>query len=339
MIGRRDSIFGKKRRNPLGFIALFLAGIIGILSLYTVVDNGRIVVRTQNVLVADLPASLEGFTVLLISDLNGTRFGPAQKMLQGAFKNRKYHAVCLVGDMIGPKGDIQPLMELLSALDPTRPVFFIAGDSDPGPSHASQSGYYAFLPDWISTVQARGATYLDSPGKMTVGTSTVWFTNAEYLALDLDTAIDAYNAQGTRESAYRAEALSRLKAARDQMLPQDLHITVSHRPLKDQTVLSMQNAGDSKATAFLRSVDVILAGGTAGGQWRLPLIGPVWYDGWFPKGAEVYGYHRVGSLLQVTTGGLGVPATSPLPPFRLLNTPEITLVTFTSEIGDDPQPN
>jgi len=338
MISRQSRVFKKRKRHPFRWIAVVLVGIIALCGLYTVVDNGRAVVHTQKVLTPNLPKALEGFTVLLISDLNGTTFGPGQKMLQNVLKDRKYHAVCLVGDMVGPRGNVQPLLDLLSVLDPIRPVFFIAGDSDPKPVGGQATGYYTFLADWIDQIQARGAVYLDVPGSVTMGGATVWFTDAEYLTLDLDTAIDAYLSAGTREGAYRAEALTRTKASRKTMKETDLHITVSHRPLKGETVLSMQNISDATGNGFLRTVDVILSGGTANGQWRLPGIGPVWYDGWFPGGPEITGLHRVGSLLQVTTGGLGVSADSPLPGFRLFNTPEMTLVQFTSELGEDTQP-
>ncbi len=332
---RGGDVFARRSRNIGRMIALGVAIFIALCAIFTVIDDGRVIVRTQKVLVPDLPKALEGFTVLHISDLSGIRFGPNQKVIQGALKSKKYNAVCLTGDMVGKRGDAHPLMELLAALDTTKPVFFIAGDSDPAPVGSQASGYYTVLADWVSSAQTRGATFLDAPASMTVGGATVWFSDASQLSLDLDTAETAYANSNTREGTYYADAIMRTKIARQQMSDTNLHITLSHNPVGSDMVLNMLNMADSDGNAFLRTVDLILSGGTVGGQWRLPLIGPVFAGTWFPGSSMPQGYYRSGSLLQYTSAGLGTSGICPLPAFRLFNTPEITLITFTSQLGDD----
>ena len=65
-------------------------------------DSGR----TERVTVPGLPASLENYRILHISDLHGLYFGAGQERLALALKNARYNAVCVTGDITGPDGDI-----------------------------------------------------------------------------------------------------------------------------------------------------------------------------------------------------------------------------------------
>ncbi len=332
-------VFSGRRGHAGRWIALAVAVAMAALAVFAIYDNGRVVLRTQRVLVPDLPESLEGFTILHVSDLNGKRFGPKQKQVEQALRNKKYSAVCVTGDMVGKRGDYYPFYEFLSALDTTKPVYFIAGDSDPAPVGSQGIGSYAVLADWILNAQTRGAVYLDAPAYLTVGKSKVWFLSAAQYALDLDTAAAAYANSGTPEGAYYADVIARTRTAQGQMSAGDLHIALSHMPLRSETVQALHvNTGSEGG--FVRSADLVLAGGMAGGQWRLPLIGPVWGDGWFPDDSLVEGYHYTGNnrVLQYVSAGLGTSGTCPLPDFRLFNTPEMTLITFTSVMDFDVLP-
>lgn len=333
----RGGVFSpRRRRRHIGrWIILALVLAVLVVGVYSALDNGRVVVDTYRVLVPNLPQDLEGFTVLHLSDLNAKRFGPAQKQLQNVLKNNKYHAVCITGDMVGISGDINPFNETLAAIDMSKPVFFIGGDSDPAPVGNQQAGYASVLADWVLSAQSRGAVYLGAPVAVQVGKATVWFSDASQLSLDLDTAAAAYAGSSTPTSAYWSEVIEATQSARERMAEEDLHIALSHRPLSSQLVETMQSATGAQDYAFIRSVDIILAGGTAGGQWRLPIIGPVWSDRWFPQNDTTEGFHHVGSLLQYVSPGLGTDGKSPLPDFRLFNTPQVTLLTFTGYMDDD----
>lgn len=327
------------RRHIWRWIALFVALILIGSGIYTVIDNGRVVVRTQRVLVASLPKALEGFTVLHVSDLNAKQFGPSQKQLQTVLKNRKYNAVCITGNMVGLSGDHRPFIEALLAMDPTRPVYFIAGESDPMVNIESDG--ILTTAEWVlNTQQTRNATFVTSPASMQVGTGTVWFSDASQLALDMETAMEAYDTTTTALGAYQADILRATRTAREQMQDEDLHIVLSSRPLGTDIVERLQGMSE-ETSRFTRTIDLVLAGGTVGGQWRIPLVGPVWYEGWFPPENQTYGYHYAGSvsLLQYISGGLGTNPRSPLPDFRLFNPPEVTLVTFTSQMQDGTLPN
>lgn len=338
---RRNSLFSSRKRMPLGrWIVLILVLVIALLGVFVSLDNGRIVVKTQRVFVSNLPSALEGFTVLHISDLNGARFGPGQKQLVNALKNRKYSAVCITGDMVGPKGDAYAFNDLLAALDSTKPVFFIAGDSDPEPIGGQAGNQYTVFADWVLTAQqTHRAIFLGAPASIQVGSATVWFSDASQLTLDLDTAIKAYEGSTSLTSVYYAEVVAQTQAARKLMKEEDLHIVLSHNPTNAESMQRIQNAQDPQVQQFARSVDLIVSGGAVGGQWRLPFTGPVWYEGWFPDESTMDGYHYAGALLEYTSAGLGTNARCPLPGFRLFNTPQVTLLTFTSGIEDGVLPS
>lgn len=335
----RKDVFGKKRRaHPLRWVALLLAGLLVAVGVWTAIDNGRVVVLTQRVLVTDLPKQLEGYTILLISDLNGKRFGPKQAQIAKALKNRAYNAVCLVGDMVGERGDPLPFYELLEALDTSRPAFYIAGDSDPAPIGGQEEGYYSVLADWINGAATRGAVYLSAPARVSVGNASVWFSDAAQLGLDLEGAEAAFSGSTAATATYQLKAVKDTIAARAQMRRSDLHILLSHRPLSGEWFETMAAYGGEAGDEFLRTADLIVAGGYVGGQWRLPFAGALYADGWLPEESAVRGYQYAENLLQYITGGLDVSASTPLPGFRLFNTPEVTLITFTAQIGDDVLP-
>jgi len=307
--------------------------LIAVFGVYVAIDNGSAVVISQKVLVGNLRGELEGFTVLHISDLQGKRFGPRQKQLEAILRGKRYNAVCLTGNMVGPNGDAYPLFELLSILDPTKPVYFIAGELDPAVRQAYSPE------DWKTGLQARGAIFLEQPAYMAHGNSKVWFSDASQLPLDLQNAKAAYEASASLESARMLDITNQIIALRKEMPDDDLHIALSSKPFRQDMMTTMQNVVDPDMNRFLRSVDLILSGGTAGGQWNLPFIGPVWSDGFFPKANMVSGYHYAGSFLQYIGGGLGTLSSSPLPKFRVMNTPEMALITFTSLMGEDVLPD
>ena len=204
---REPVLFTRKRRHWGRWLISLVLAAVALCALYTFYDNGRVVIRTQRVLVSNLPEELEGFTVLLLSDLNGKRFGPEQEHLINLLQNQRYDVVCVSGDMVGSGADPYPFYELLHSLS-TQPVYFIAGDSDPVAVGGQPEGYHTVLADWIAGAQTRGAVYLDAPASLQVGEATVWFSDAAQIDLDLDSAAAAYAALRSR-----AQAMTELNAA------------------------------------------------------------------------------------------------------------------------------
>ncbi|MDR1599232.1 MAG: metallophosphoesterase [Oscillospiraceae bacterium] len=312
---------------------------------YTVFDNGRVVLATVRVTVSNLPAALEGFTILQASDLAGARFGPNQRLISDLAAKTSCDAVVITGDFIGPDGDAQPFFELITALSrnaSSAPVFVIPGDADPAPDSER-------LNDWLTGARRLGARLLDSTIQLTKKGAAVWLT-PETMLLEPDPAdalamfraeIADTRARGvdrtTRaalENAQRAaDALEREAAIRGTIQPGDLHIVVAHRPV-DTARAALLNAWAASGNAFYRSIDAFLAGHLAGGQWRLPYLGAIYAPGlgFFPRDAAGFAY--VDGLAQTISAGLGRSSDTPYPWFRLFNSPELTRVVFTREAAD-----
>lgn len=333
--GSGRNVFVRRRRPKIGrWLLLFVLLAALACTGYTAFDNGRCTVKRQRVFVADLPEGLEGFTVLHVSDLGGRRLGTNHSELTRALKSAKWNATVCTGNMLGKDGDPFPFYELISAVGAGKPFYFIAGRSDP-PAVTQTLEAGANLSEWVTGAQSRGATYVDRPVKLDVGKESVWLTEPSLLTLDLDGALAAYTQAGASGAYWQGVVSDTIAARKTMETACGLHLLLSAKPLTDASAAKLLSSADGD---FVRTVDLALAGGTAGGQWRLPGDRAVWAQGtWFPQGPQS-GYGYAASLLQYVSGGLGCSPESPLPAFRLFNTPEVTLITFTSQIDLDTLP-
>ena len=188
--GRRfDSLrlFGRDVR--LSFWPVFLVVIVLLLAIVVLLQGNSISVDEQQVTMVGLPEDLEGYRILLLSDLNGRRFGDEQATILREIGTLDYDAVFIAGDMVGSGGDPQPFYELLEGLPSSKPVYFIAGDSDPQPvldvtRDITGTVEQMVLADWILGAIERGATYVDAPVELNVGDSSIWISPADMLNLD-----------------------------------------------------------------------------------------------------------------------------------------------------------
>ncbi|MDR2505287.1 MAG: metallophosphoesterase [Oscillospiraceae bacterium] len=331
---------GKKKRRRGGlFLLACLAFVIVGVSLYTVMDNGKIDFVRHYVTVSDLPESLEGFTVLMISDLAGGTFGSKQRVLAEAAKKASYNAIVVNGDFTDKNGRADALVQLIAALNTTKPIFLIPGDGDPPYNPNAPADPY-------TAAVSAGAIWLDSSRSVTVRNAQVWFVPEHQLIENNPTTqLELYNNEianlikrsstdeGGRQYAiaqHEIAALGREIEARETIKTDDLQIVVMHNPLDEARaalITSFSVSGDS----FYTGIDAFLAGHYAGGSWRLPWLSAIYVNGhgFFPKDGEIYGKNAVLGWTQIISGGLGPASDSPFPAFRLFNTPEITYVTFT----------
>ena len=341
---RRGYSARPRTRRAFGtYVLLVLIAIVLVSATFTVIDNGRVIVREQSITISNLPDALEGYTILHISDLAGVRIGPKQRAVSQALKNKTYHAVCMTGDMVGGAKDPQPFYELIAVLDPTKPMFFIAGDGDPSPFPEEGSYHLGILADYITGAQARGAVYLNGTASVSYRGQTIWFSPSENLLLNLAETQESLSgellrlneilqsSQTRQELEYRLELLDKEEQTREGMKQEDLHIVLAHRPL-DASYVSILQTLTPEASPFYRSIGLILAGHHAGGQWRLPFLGAVYArpQGFFPS--DIDGVTAAGSYTQYISRGLGNASDTPFPRFRLFNAPEITLIRLTGSL-------
>ncbi len=343
-------------------IALALVALLAIAWTIIAMVNGTVTTVTRTLSIPGLPSALEGYTIVQLTDLNGATFGEKQEKLADAISAVDYDVICMTGDMVGASGNAQPLYDLLDALNTSKPIMFITGDSDPDPLADTPGADGTLYADYIRQLQTRGVTYVDSPQMITVGNANIWFSSVLHLNINTQSNLDSleqmYNsaladpnndANDLAYDAYRLDCARKLNNAAQNMQSVDLHITLSHVPLSDEFVHAMQYAeGENSADTqdeyagnqYLRLIDLALCGHYVGGQWRLPFVGALYVPderlargGWLPEQDEVSGLRRSNSVYIYTSTGLGTSDAYSLPPFRLFNQPEIVVIRLTSQLG------
>lgn len=359
--GRRfDSLrlFGRDVR--LSFWPVFLVVIVLLLAIVVLLQGNSISVDEQQVTMVGLPEDLEGYRILLLSDLNGRRFGDEQATILREIGTLDYDAVFFVGDMVGSGGDPQPFYELLEGLPSSKPVYFIAGDSDPQPvldvtRDITGTVEQMVLADWILGAIERGATYVDAPVELNVGDSSIWISPADMLNLDAGELANTCEEQMLQEqegtvlglqsdhdtlpsTTYRYERAQRLLNAVNSMTAADVHISLAHEPPSDD-FLYASSTHNSSEEKYLTQPSLVLAGHYCGGVWRLPLVGALYIPsstaerhGWFPAQEDVQGLSTAGGTQLYITAGLSTTDSAPLMFFRFLNRPQISIIELTATL-------
>ena len=340
------------------FSSFIIATFVVLLFILTFFNNTNLQVVHSTVSIAGLSKDLEGYRILLLSDMHGRQFGTGQAALLRAIEGEDYDMVVLAGDMVGKNGNAQPLYELLEGLGTAKPVYFVAGDSDPGPLRGKPNVVEGMLEeyvlqDWVLGAIDRGAVYVDSPESLVVEDSTIWLTPESMLNVEASSTVSSLNKQSHMESeevlqnskaaydalpftAYRQQNMQALLDATTEISKEDLHISIGHIPPYSTPRVSDGTDG------YLPTVDLILAGHNCGGVWKLPLIGALYIPsveaprhGWLPARNEVEGLRMLGTVSLYVTGGLGVTDQVYLPDFRLYNQPKVSVLTLTAALTDD----
>ena len=351
-------LFG--REIHLSFWPVFLVGIALLLALMVLLQGNSLTVDEQEVTMVGLPEELEGYRILLLSDLNGRRFGDEQATILREIGTLDYDAVFIVGDMVGRGGDPEPFYELLEGLPSSRPVYFIAGDSDPQPvldttRDITGTVEQMVLADWILGASERGATYVDAPVELEVGNASIWISPADMLNLNASELADTCEEQMLQEqegtvlglqsdhdtlpsTTYRYERAQRLLQAVNSMTATDVHISLAHEPPSDE-FLSASATHASSGEKYLTQPSLVLAGHYCGGVWRLPGLGAFYIPsstadrhGWFPAQEDVQGLSNAGGTQMYITAGLSTTGSAPLMFFRFLDRPQLSIIELTATL-------
>ena len=358
-MGRREQnkyIFapdGKRRRGREGkhgfrnTVLIFLPIIIaGLLVSNFIVSNG-VRLEKVNLTILNLPADLEQYSILHLSDLHGAEYGERQQAVRAALGDTRYSCVIMTGDMLGPDHDTGPLMDLIALMPEATPKYYIPGDTDGDYLDSSAHGSLSIYTSWAEKLQQAGVTIVDRPISETRGKGTIWFVPEEVYTLNLEGMTRVYQGQLsemnrrattlTAEDAARRRVLeyelSRMEAIgeiRKQFKPEDIQIVLTHMPLTQEYVRDMITWGSKEDYFALRYAGLILAGHYNGGQWRLPMKGAVYVPelGWFPEDSLVRGLSFVEGIAQYISPGLGSDPHYENMPGRIYNSPTVTLITL-----------
>ncbi|CAG9620759.1 metallophosphoesterase [Sutcliffiella rhizosphaerae] len=307
--------------------------VIIILILYTVWDNNRIKVVEQEIEIDSLPADLQGFTILQVTDLHEKEFGKDQIRLIKKLNSIEYDVIAFTGDMLNrnTSQNYRPFYQVIEGLKNKEHALFVSGNSDPRPYILSGSGYKRN--EFITGMEERGVTFLASNYPFQVGGSEVAIVDFENAIIN-DKRIRALKVSAS-EKEYSPYVKLQLDVFEENQLLEersfDLIIALNHYPVAD----SRMDVLFSDPHYSIRNFDLLLAGHYHGGQYRLPLLGaffvPEAYidrNGFFPPQDRVKGLWNYRGLKQYVSTGLGSSDTIPFLKFRLFNSPEVNVITF-----------
>lgn len=352
----QDPIFAEKKKSHPGLIItlILIVLILLITFFFNIINNSRVSLEKRSITIASLPKQAENLRILHISDLHGLSFGKDQERIADTLKGTHYDIVCFTGDATDANGNYDAFLDLIR-LFPDTPFYFIPGDEDPAPLIATAHAGTSPKAVYIQQAEDMGAIYLDAPVKLTSGTTSLWLSPEWVYSVDAQATEHALK---TRQEElmqepdspdktaalaaiyYQQDRLERIRAARRQMLPTDTHIALSHHPLTNQDMHHLLEFLNTDNESHVNRISLILSGHYVGGQWQLPLIGPLKVpatsglgnNGWFPDKTFVSGLSYTLGIAQYVSPGLGTSAENGLPGVRIFNTPSITLITLTTKM-------
>lgn len=351
---RQKYIFAEEPRRGRGFlIGLFVVVALLAAGLFTwnFALNHTVSYTKQYVTVTNLPSSLENWTILHLSDLNGATIGENQGAIRKAISGKSPSCVVLSGNMVGKSGNVQPVLDLVAILPKETPILLLPGDDDPplyaATAHSSLSPYA----DWALQLQEAGVTILDEPVSFQRDKATIWFIPEGLYSENIDSTQEAYRNQlntlnalvgsltpdqaaQKRNAEFQIERMERIREAISSIGEKDIQIAVTHMPLTREYVATAKAVTSSSSKFGLHRVSLVLAGGYCGGQWRLPGVGAIWAPnlGFFPDEVQISGLGYLGGVWQYISPGLGVNDMYPLLPFRIFNSPATTLLVLSSSV-------
>jgi predicted MPP superfamily phosphohydrolase len=112
----------------------------------------------------------------------------------------------------------------------------------------------------------------------------------------------------------------------------DVQIAVSHLPMTSADVNAARAAAPASKVFSLHRAALILAGGYCSGQWRIPGMGAVYVPdmGFFPADDRIVGLDYLDGVWQHISPGLGASDDYPFMPFRLFNSPGVTMLVLST---------
>ncbi len=298
--------------------------------------------------VLNLPADLEEYSILHISDLHGARYGEKQKAIETALGSIRYSCVVMTGDMLGEDHDVEPLLELIALLPEETPKYYIPGDEDGDYLDSRAHSSLSVFTDWAVRLQEAGVVILDRPVKETRGKGTIWFVPEELYSVTLDALEDVYNNQlkslndraasltadeaaRIRVLEYELERIGAIRESKAEFDAGDIQVVLTHTPLTEEYIQNVISWSGKEDYFSMRYAGLILAGHYNGGQWRVPFVGAVYVPelGWFPEDSEVQGMSYPRGIPQYISPGLGSDPHYDWMKGRLFNPPVITRITLT----------
>ena len=243
-----------------------------------------------------IPKNFDGFRIVHLSDFHNNSRLSKKSMLADIVKDLSPNAVFMTGDMSDNiNGEIFDAVELCAEISDYAKIYYVPGNHE-------------------SVLKNRNRYYklLEKHGVMLLTNKTIKITrNGE--SISVTGIIDPHFFRNSKEFSCEKDVVSFLMGAVDRNL-ESFEVLLSHRP---------EFFDIYRRNGF----NLVFSGHAHGGQWNLPLIGPVYSpnQGLFPKLTS--GISQREGCGIVVSRGLG----DSIFPIRVNNPYEIILMTLKSD--------
>nr|WP_256522475.1 metallophosphoesterase [Halobacillus sp. A5] len=307
-------------------------------AIYIIWDNQQIKLVKQTVEIEELPSDLEGFSILQITDLHEKIFGGNQAKLIESINELDYDAIVFTGDMLNgaDSKNYEPFYTLIEGIENKDFAFYVPGNADPENYYIDGDNQYV-MDEFVEGMEERGVSLLESAAYVEKDGARVRFDMFEASILHPDqgvvTAEGRVRPQYSHTSQYRNHHRRLVEEVHHMNEDDhDLLVALNHYPVVDERIEQLQGG-----RYVWRDYDLIMAGHYHGGQIRVPFIGALFVpEPWGPRSGLLPPRDRVSGLWeyngtqQYVSRGLGASNFIPFLKFRVFNTPEINLITFTN---------
>ena len=278
----------KKKKMFIGAILLVIVVI------YLVWGNTALQTTVIEIVDEEIPAGLQGFTLVQISDLHNTEFGQRQEKLLAEMTAAQPDIIVVTGDLLdsyAPDPDIA--LDFIRQAVAIAPVYYVAGNHE------------ARLPEQYGALSQQ----MEAVGAVVLAEKRIALQQNGDIIYLLGVNDPSFT-KTDAEQTVMATALAELTAGID-----GYTILLSHRP---ELFSVYCEAG----------IDLTLSGHAHGGQIRLPGVGGLFApnQGWLPQYTAGL-YQRDGSKM-VVSRGLG----NSIFPLRVNNRPEMVVITLNNQV-------
>jgi uncharacterized protein len=286
----------KEKLNSL--IAKFMFAILIVFTIYIpariIYDYKNVSIRIVEYKKKNLPASLNGFRITLISDIQADKYTDENRLQNYIDKvnSTKPDLVLIAGDFITSSPDyIQESADYVAKIKSNYGIYACVGDHD---NWAYRDDYARSLREVSEALTGKGINFINNSKKeILIDSSKICIT------FITNTYVEQVDRNILDSLTYNDNDC-------------DLKIFLTHQP-----------RGFLVDKAVERSYDLFLAGHTHGGQITLAFpfiyITPTMFETSFIRGD----FH-FGDMLMIVTRGLGMS----LAPIRYNSTPEVTLIVL-----------
>ncbi|MCJ8008479.1 metallophosphoesterase [Lederbergia wuyishanensis] len=254
------------------------------------INNSWLQTSKYEVVSERIPKAFDGVKIVQISDLHDATFGEKQSRLVENVKNLDPDFVFLTGDFIDSnRYDLQNSLNFVKQITPFTDVFYVTGNHEVAVNKIDEI----------------------TQALKELGVHVLMDESAE-----IEKAGESLLIAGVQDPLIKAIYPP------EEVVAEEIDHAIDKQ--KDSFKLLLSHRPEVFDVYAEKEIDIVFTGHAHGGQVRIPGVGGLIApgQGWFPK--YTAGMHEQGTTKMVVSRGLG----NSIIPYRILNRPEIVMVTL-----------